>query len=642
MIVKMKFLSITGPKTDIDRVVNQYLSKYEIHLENALAELKSVQNLTPYIQINPYRETLKLAEDYLQLLPADTAAEPKAMTLDDAVTFINELDHQMNQTSEKRAEYESKRSKYRELYEKIEPFMGLDCDVSSIFNFKQIKYRFGKIPKEYYTKFENYIYDAMDTVFYRCHSDDKYVWGIYFCLRDEVSKVDAVYSSMHFERIYLPNEYEGTPDEAHASLETKLQEVSSQIADCDSTMQAYLREHAGELTSAHKKLTELSENFDVRKLAACTNSKKETFYILCGWMAEKDAQAFQKEISDDPNLFCFVEDNDSNILTQPPTKLKNPKFFRPFEMFTKLYGLPCYDEMDPTMFIAITYALIFGAMFGDVGQGLCIVIGGALLYKFKHIALAAIMSTAGVFSVIFGFVYGSFFGFEDLIPGIVNPREDMVNLPFIGNINFVFVVAIAFGMFMILITMILNIISSMRAHDVEETFFSQNAISGFIFYGALVAVIFLYMSHNPIPATAVLIIMFGVPAIIIFLKEPLTRIVKKRKPAIEGGKAMFFVQSFFELFEIMLSYFSNTLSFIRVGAFAMSHAAMMEVVLILAGAAEGGSPNWIVIVLGNIFVCGFEGLIVAIQVLRLEYYEMFSRFYKGNGREFVPFAKKQQ
>lgn len=643
MIVKMKFLSITGPKTDIDRVVNQYLSKYEIHLENALAELKSVQNLTPYIQINPYRETLKLAEDYLQLLPADTVDEQKDMSLDDAVTFITDLDHQMNQTNEKRTEYESMRSKYRELYEKIEPFMGLDCDVSSIFNFKQIKYRFGKIPKEYYTKFENFIYDAIDTVFYRCHSDDKYVWGIYFCLKDDVSKVDAVYSSMHFERIFLPNEYEGTPDEAHASLESKLQEISSQIADCDQTMQNYLKKHAGELQAAHKKLTELSENFDVRKLAACTNSKKETFYILCGWMAADDAATFQKEISTDPNLFCFVEDNDNNILTQPPTKLKNPRFFRPFEMFTRLYGLPCYDEMDPTMFIAITYALIFGAMFGDVGQGLCIVIGGALLYKFKHLALAAIMSTAGIFSVIFGFMYGSFFGFEELIPAVwLKPREAMVNLPFIGNINTVFVVAIAFGMFMILITMILNIVSSIRAHGTEGAFFNQNSISGFIFYGALVAVIFLYMSHNPVPATVVLIIMFGIPAIIIFLKEPLTRIVKKRQPAIEGGKAMFFVQNFFELFEIMLSYFSNTLSFIRVGAFAMSHAAMMEVVLILAGAVEGGSPNWLIIVLGNIFVCGFEGLIVAIQVLRLEYYEMFSRFYKGNGREFIPFTKKQQ
>ena len=105
---------------------------------------------------------------------------------------------------------------------------------------------------------------------------------------------------------------------------------------------------------------------------------------------------------------------------------------------------------------------------------------------------------------------------------------------------------------------------------------------------------------------------------------------------------MFFVQSFFELFEVLLSYLSNTLSFLRIGAFAVSHAAMMEVVLMLAGATEGGSPNWIVVVLGNIFVCAMEGLIVGIQVLRLEYYEIFSRFYAGNGREFRPFNKKSK
>lgn len=104
---------------------------------------------------------------------------------------------------------------------------------------------------------------------------------------------------------------------------------------------------------------------------------------------------------------------------------------------------------------------------------------------------------------------------------------------------------------------------------------------------------------------------------------------------------MFAITAFFELFDVLLTYFSNTISFVRMGAFAVSHAAMMEVVLMLAGAANGGSPNWIVIVLGNVFVCGMEGLIVAIQVLRLEYYEMFSRFYKGDGREFKPFQKKQ-
>ena len=138
-------------------------------------------------------------------------------------------------------------------------------------------------------------------------------------------------------------------------------------------------------------------------------------------MTEADTRAFQAEISSDEKIFCLVDGEDTNTPEhdqnhQPPTKLKNPKLFKPFEMYVKMYGLPAYGEMDPTWFVAITYSFIFGAMFGDAGQGLCLLIGGFLLYKFKKIDLAAIISCAGFFSTIFGFLYGSFFGFEDVLP----------------------------------------------------------------------------------------------------------------------------------------------------------------------------------------------------------------------------------
>ena len=248
---------------------------------------------------------------------------------------------------------------------------------------------------------------------------------------------------------------------------------------------------------------------------------------------------------------------------------------------------------------------------------------------------------AGVCSTIFGLLFGSVFGFEDVIPALwLRPTTAMADVPFLGKLNTVFVVAIGFGMFLILLTMIFHIVNGIRNHDVENIWFDQNAVAGLVFYGSLVAVILLFSSGHALPATVVLVVMFGVPLLIIMLKEPLTRFVTKQSPAIEGGKAMFFVQSFFELFEVMLSYLSNTLSFIRIGAFAISHASMMEVVLMLAG-AEAGTPNWLVIILGNIFVTGMEGLIVGIQVLRLEYYEMFSRFYNGGGKPFKPFLKKE-
>ena len=165
-------------------------------------------------------------------------------------------------------------------------------------------------------------------------------------------------------------------------------------------------------------------------------------------------------------------------------------------------------------------------------------------------------------------------------------------------------------------------------------------MAGLVFYGSAVVSIALILNGKTLPGGIVLFIMFGVPLILIFLKEPLTALIEKKSEVMPKEKGMFVVQGLFEMFEVLLSYFSNTLSFVRIGAFAVSHAAMMEVVLMLAG-AESGSPNWIVVVLGNLFVCGMEGLIVGIQVLRLEYYEMFSRFYKGSGRAFDPYTKTQ-
>ena len=292
--------------------------------------------------------------------------------------------------------------------------------------------------------------------------------------------------------------------------------------------------------------------------------------------------------------------------------------------------------------MSITYAFIFGAMFGDIGQGLCLFIGGLLLYKFKKMDLAAIISTAGIFSTFFGFMFGSFFGFEMEDPIWLSPKTHMSTLPFLGTLNTVFIVAIGFGMFLILLSMVFHIINAVKAKDTENIWFDHNAVAGLIFYGALTATIFLFMSGHSLPAAAVLVVMFVIPLLLIFFKEPLTNLVNKKSEIMPGSKGMFFVQGFFEMFEVLLSYFSNTLSFVRIGAFAVSHAAMMEVVLTLAGVQASGNPNWIVIVLGNLFVCGLEGLIVGIQVLRLEYYELFSRFYKGNGREFKPFIKKTE
>ena len=640
MIEKMKFLSITGPKADIDRMTETYLSKYEIHLENALSELTEVANLSPFLEINPYKEALSTIDSFYEQLEDSSQISPELMDIEKAIKTVRAVQDGFRCLEEEKSRLQSEHAEILDPLKIIRPFKNLNFDVSEILNFKYIHYRFGRIEKQYLQKFEKYIYDNLDTLFIKCGEDEMYVYGVYFVPEHQAHKVHAVYSSMHFERIFIPNEYHGTAAEAFEKLDTRHREIHKALDANKEASRKFLQDNSTKIVSAKAALDACSSSFDIRKLAACTPGDTNTFYILCGWMTEKDALAFQKDIQNDEKIFCLMEDQKAPATQKPPTKLRNPKLFKPFEMYVKMYGLPAYNEMDPTWFVAITYSFIFGAMFGDVGQGLVLFLGGLFLYKTKKMDLAGIISCAGVFSVFFGFMYGSFFGFEDVLKAIwLKPMNQMMDVPLVGRLNAVFVIAIGFGMFIILICMVFNIINSIRRGDTEKTWFDSNAVAGLVFYGSIVLTIGLFISGKKLPAAAILVIMFGVPLLLMFLKEPLTNLVEKKSEILPEQKGMFFVQSFFELFEVLLSYLSNTLSFLRIGAFAVSHAAMMEVVLMLAGATNGGNPNWIVVVLGNIFVCAMEGLIVGIQVLRLEYYEIFSRFYAGNGREFKPFMK---
>ena len=636
MIVKMNFLSITGPKDDIERMAEQYLSKYEIQLENALTELKTVHNLRPYTDKNPYDEVLKQAKEYLPVDLKTNRTFPE-MTVTEAIELLKKAEEELEDLQKKKAELLAKQEKCQDSLNKIVPFEDIPYDIHELLGFHYVKYRFGRISKEYFEKFERYVYDTLDTIFYKCQCDDRYVWGVYFVPVSLADKIDAVYASMHFEHFYMPDEYVGTPKDALEKLKEGLEGINQELAVVDQEMNKVVADHGDQLAAACALLERRKETFEIRKYAALTRERNQVFYILCGWMPEEQADAFQAEIEKDEKIFAVVEDDHDNVFSTPPTKLKNPRLFRPFEMYVKMYGLPAYNEMDPTIFVALTYSFIFGAMFGDVGQGLVLLLGGAVLYKLKGMNLAAIVSCAGIFSTLFGFMYGSFFGFEDTVIHHIwlSPKEAMMTLPIIGQMNTVFVVAIVFGMFMILTAMVLHIRVSLKNKD-AESWFDPNGVAGFIFYGALAIVLFLVMSGHVLPAGIVLGVVFGIPLLAMFFKEPLTAMLEKKGKGIEGGVGMYLVQSFFEMFEVLLSFFSNTLSFVRVGAFAVSHAAMMEVVLMLAG-FEGGSGNWLVIVLGNIFVCAMEGLIVGIQVLRLQYYELFSRYYKGTGREFVPY-----
>ena len=265
-------------------------------------------------------------------------------------------------------------------------------------------------------------------------------------------------------------------------------------------------------------------------------------------------------------------------------------------------------------------------MFGDVGQGAMLILFGYLMSKFKGFKLGDVGVRIGIFSIIMGIIFGSVFGNETLIKPFFVPLKASNTMTLLGT-------AVAIGAVLIIITISFNTYMNGKKKNWGEFLFSQNGLAGLVFYLAVIALIINMIAGLHLPLGRPFVVFFiVVPILLMFLKEPLTRKIGGY-PMFPDGFGAFFTEGFFELFDVLLTFITNTVSYLRVGGFVLSHAGMMLVVYTLAGMV-GGFGYWIVLVLGNIFVMVLEGMIVGIQVLRLEFYEMFSRYYEGGGRPF--------
>lgn len=621
-ITKMVAVTVLGKLSDFENIVDKYVYNQSIHLENALTVLGDKKHLSSFDEETQYDAVVKSAEDVLKM----SGIEPHMADYSDSSLSIedmnNKLSGMMADISERkhmRDDLLRRKAENEEYIKYLSYAKNINCDLEKIFNMKYIRARFGHMPSGAYKMLNTYLND-MEAVFIETGRVDTEIWGFYFAPESTSDEVNRVFDSLYFERIFLPGDIKGTPEEvtkklvkANEEIDKKLSEITSDTSECsEKTAEELIK-----IYSIARKRQQLSG-----VLANAAHSKD--FFYIVGWMSEKDAKEMKKKTRSDDGVVMFYTEkaeNLKNIIT-PPTKLKNNPVFRPFEFFVKMYGLPGYKEIDPTPLLAVTYILFFGMMFGDVGQSALLTIGGFLIYKFKKMDLANIIGICGISGMVFGVLYGSVFGKEDIIHGILPPMD---------NISTLLISTIAIGAIIIIIGIMLNIRNCFDKGEIGEMIFSHNGIAGLIFYvSVIVFALGMFIPQIKIPS-GIMIALIVISLVAIFLKEPFIALIEGKKNWLPKS-GMFYIQSFFELFEILLSYFSNTISFLRVGAFAIVHVGMMMAVEMLA--AGGTAKVIIVSILGNVIVMAMEGLVVAIQVLRLEYYEMFSRYFTGNGKTF--------
>jgi V/A-type H+-transporting ATPase subunit I len=298
-----------------------------------------------------------------------------------------------------------------------------------------------------------------------------------------------------------------------------------------------------------------------------------------------------------------------------PSALRHPAFLRGFAALVRTYGVPRYGEVDPTWLFALSFIAMFGMMFGDIGHGLVIAATGFIARR-RLSVFAPFVMLIGASSTLFGFVYGSLFGYEELIhPLWKSPMSDPLLM---------FRLALYWGIAFIVIMTSITILNRLREGSIGAALLSGGGLAGAAFYFGIIFAGARWLGNGTLDAPE--LAGMAVPLSVIMGYE------WRRGSGPTGEKA---IVVFIEGFEMLLGYIVNTLSFLRVAAFSLNHVALAIAVITLANML-GPAGHWLVVVLGNLFILVLEGAIVTIQVLRLEYYEGFSRFFRGDGREFRP------
>lgn len=455
-----------------------------------------------------------------------------------------------------------------------------------------------------------------------------------FCAQEHAAILERALESAFLDVLTLPEEYSGTPHEVRQQVADR---IAAETRALESTREA-LRRLSENLADELREMLVRVQGDRALAEAMAHFGYRNQIYLIAGYVPTDEV----------PRLLEAVEAAAGGRVTfeesapygpgkrTVPTLLRNGPLLRPMEVLVATYGVPGYDEIDPTLLAAVTFAVMFGAMFGDLGAGLMLALVGALLAGRVVPSLAGHAGTGvpflvcGLSSAVFGVLYGSVFGLEGLIPVLwLRPLDDIPRL---------LLTSVAFGVVVLNLGFVAHLATAARQKALLQTLWDKNGVAGLLLYWSLGAMVLLPVLGYGTPWW--LGMLAALLAVSLMAAEPLTRWMLGQRPLIETNLGEYLVQAFFEVFEALVSYVSNTLSYVRLGAFAVAHAGLNMVVFILAdllaGGPLGGVLRVVILVLGNLAIIGFEGLIVAIQALRLEYYELFGKFFRGTGVPFEP------
>lgn len=460
-----------------------------------------------------------------------------------------------------------------------------------------------------------------------------------------------------FTAIEAPAQVSGSAAEERKHVEDELQKLHRQLEDCRLSVLKLGEEYGGVLLAMRTQLRGLKAVHSAQKHFG----RVSHLYCISGWTPKDQVEKVRQIVSENTDGAGVVEviEADNDVLVQAgletvPVQFKSVAWLRPFRMLVTNFAVPRYDELDPTLFVGLSFVVLFGFMFGDVGQGGVLALIGLWLRHSKR-RLPELLRDAGILltccgfsAAIFGLFYGSFFGYEnhELFPPLwLSPLAEK-------DIGKLLLTAVGVGIVFTSVAIIINIINQFLSRRYFDGVFNRFGIIGLLFYWLALG-IGISVALTKRVATWQLVVL-AIPLLLLFIGKPLQVLLQRLRQRgssrsgdddehseEHGGALEIVLESCIELMETFTGYISGTVSFVRVGAFAISHAALclaiFSIVSLLKEMPMGGALSLLVIIFGNILVIAFEGMVAMIQGIRLEYYELFGKYFSGGGVLYSPF-----
>lgn len=623
-VVNMKLVSIIGFIDELDSVSLACASLCAFEPDIVDKFFKDANKFTNFVSTNSAISHENILTEIInkinKKIPELNTSDlmPKKQIIKYIASFREKIEKNINKINFYKNEINSNNS----IINNLKYFENLDYSINKFKNFEYIQVKFIKIFKLDFEKLnlpENYDKFIIEKI----SEDKENYYCVIFISKEFEKEVNSVFDKIKFNEIEISS-LEFTPKQEIDKLKLKNKMIDAEIYKLKEGIEKFWEHQKNTCAKIYSCLKKYEKREYIKKFSKIYNDN----FVLVGWVPEFKTKEISEKLDKISRIEYFVESGGELLKFSPPTKLKNKNIFSPFEFFVSTYGLPKYSDIDPTSFVAITYTIIFGIMFADVGQGLLLALFGLFLSKIKKIDLGKIMITCGISSSVFGFIFGSVFGFEEAL----NPVYNIINFKPIRVMESpmkIIISSICIGIFCLILAMCANIYSHIKKNNILEAVLSHSGLCGIALYSSLILLLLGNLGIININSIILELIIIS-SLIFIFLKEFIKNKIYKREKINLGD---YIISQFFELFEIILGYFTNTISFIRIGVFIFVHAGMMMVVFSLANMT---GQYLLTVILGNLFVTCFEALLVGMQVMRLQFCELFGRFFEGGGREFKP------